>query len=207
LTLLVVLSTKNHLMKNYISIIIASTVIFICSCGKTIDNTGTCSDGVKNQGEQGVDCGGPCGAPCPSCADGIKNQDEVAVDCGGSCDSCYATFTANINNVQWNSTSRSAFLSGPTAIRIYGTNQLKNITLNYSGPFVTGSVANGTNFQGEVRDENGNLYASTGVGTIQFFTFDTVNHKISGIYNFIATDTLNHKSILVSSGVFTELSY
>ena len=52
------------------------------SCSETIDNTGTCYDGVKNQGEQGIDCGGPCQAACASCADGIMNQGETAVDCG-----------------------------------------------------------------------------------------------------------------------------
>jgi len=29
----------------------------------------TCSDGIKNQGETGIDCGGPC-KPCPTCSDG-----------------------------------------------------------------------------------------------------------------------------------------
>jgi hypothetical protein len=48
----------------------------------------TCSDGIQNQGETGIDCGGPC-APCaPSCSDGIQNQDETGVDCGGVCPAC-----------------------------------------------------------------------------------------------------------------------
>lgn len=50
----------------------------------------TCNDGIKNQGEMEVDCGGPC-AECPpkeSCDDGILNQDETDVDCGGLCKPC-----------------------------------------------------------------------------------------------------------------------
>ena len=48
----------------------------------------TCFDGVQNQGELGVDCGGPC-RPCGTCFDGIQNNDEEAVDCGGSyCEPC-----------------------------------------------------------------------------------------------------------------------
>jgi hypothetical protein len=47
----------------------------------------TCFDGVKNQNEKGSDCGGVC-SPCPTCDDGIKNQGERRVDCGGSCPSC-----------------------------------------------------------------------------------------------------------------------
>ena len=44
----------------------------------------TCSDGLRNQDEEDVDCGGICGA-CPTCSDGIKNGNEEAIDCGGSC--------------------------------------------------------------------------------------------------------------------------
>lgn len=50
----------------------------------------TCFDGIQNQGETGVDCGGPCIAICPppSCVDGVQNQGETAIDCGGPCPAC-----------------------------------------------------------------------------------------------------------------------
>ena len=50
----------------------------------------TCSDGIQNQGETGVDCGGPCPACSsdPTCSDGIQNQGETGVDCGGPCQAC-----------------------------------------------------------------------------------------------------------------------
>ncbi|MFH1590364.1 MAG: hypothetical protein ABIC95_00400 [archaeon] len=47
----------------------------------------TCQDHIKNQGEDGVDCGGPCPS-CPNCDDGIQNQGETDVDCGGLCKDC-----------------------------------------------------------------------------------------------------------------------
>ena len=47
-----------------------------------------CYDGVKNchsnDCEVLTDCGGPC-KPCPSCSDGVKNQDETGIDCGSPC--------------------------------------------------------------------------------------------------------------------------
>lgn len=49
--------------------------------------TPTCSDGILNQGETGIDCGGPCPS-CPTCSDGIQNQGEYGIDCGGPCPSC-----------------------------------------------------------------------------------------------------------------------
>lgn len=68
----------------------------------------TCSDGIKNQDETDIDCGGSCplcedGRNCsvdsdcisswcyngtcqtPSCSDGIQNQQEEGVDYGGPC--------------------------------------------------------------------------------------------------------------------------
>jgi hypothetical protein len=49
----------------------------------------TCSDGVQNGDETGVDCGGSTCPPCPTCNDGVQNGDETGVDCGGtSCPPC-----------------------------------------------------------------------------------------------------------------------
>jgi hypothetical protein len=52
----------------------------------------TCSDGIMNQGETGIDCGGPCKAcktpNVESCSDGVQNQGETGVDCGGPCRAC-----------------------------------------------------------------------------------------------------------------------
>ena len=53
----------------------------------------TCSDGIQNQGETGIDCGGPCAACVPTCSDGIQNQGETGVDCGGPCIACGACST------------------------------------------------------------------------------------------------------------------
>ncbi|MEL6923973.1 MAG: M43 family zinc metalloprotease, partial [Bacteroidota bacterium] len=52
----------------------------------------TCSDGIQNGDETGVDCGGPdCPAcpPAPTCTDGVQNGSETGVDCGGpDCPAC-----------------------------------------------------------------------------------------------------------------------
>jgi hypothetical protein len=48
----------------------------------------SCSDGITNCHDGGcellADCGGPC-LQCPTCSDGIQNQGEQGVDCGGPC--------------------------------------------------------------------------------------------------------------------------
>jgi len=68
------------------------------ACGDT--PTPTCTDGIQNGDETGVDCGGSC-APCatPTCDDGIQNGDETGVDCGGAdCPACPATCDDGIQN-------------------------------------------------------------------------------------------------------------
>jgi Cys-rich repeat protein len=57
----------------------------------TPTTTATCNDGILNQGESGVDCGGPCDT-CKSCHDDIQNchsgDCEDGIDCGGPCIPC-----------------------------------------------------------------------------------------------------------------------
>ena len=53
--------------------------------------TPSCTDGVLNNGETSIDCGGPNCTPCPSCFDGIQNQGETGIDCGGPCVPCSCT--------------------------------------------------------------------------------------------------------------------
>jgi hypothetical protein len=50
----------------------------------------TCTDGIHDGTETGIDCGGPCPLPCgaPSCTDGVHNGTETDIDCGGSCPAC-----------------------------------------------------------------------------------------------------------------------
>ncbi len=73
-------------------------ILFDCtqvdSCVETdwgVTTTASCSDGIQNQNETGVDTGGVCGGGGttggypPSCSDGIKNQNETGVDSGGVC--------------------------------------------------------------------------------------------------------------------------
>ncbi|MDF1696117.1 MAG: zinc-dependent metalloprotease [Saprospiraceae bacterium] len=49
----------------------------------------TCTDGVQNGNETGVDCGGPDCPACPTCNDGVQNGNETDVDCGGpDCPAC-----------------------------------------------------------------------------------------------------------------------
>ena len=58
-------------------------VLFLLSCS----NEDACSDGIQNQDETDIDCGGICG-PCPNCTNGVQDFEEAGVDCGGNCTPC-----------------------------------------------------------------------------------------------------------------------
>ncbi len=70
-------------------ILIIGSLFSICVIsGCNEDDNPTCSDGIQNGNETGIDCGPiPC-APCATCSDGIMNGSETGVDCGGNCDVC-----------------------------------------------------------------------------------------------------------------------
>ncbi len=86
----------------------------VCSEDDDTCTPATCEDGIQNQGESDVDCGGDNCGPCdngetceddddctstnctplgvcedPTCGDGMQNGSETDVDCGGaSCEGC-----------------------------------------------------------------------------------------------------------------------
>jgi len=75
-------------MENYVSANLSNVVAKgqqVCGSGGPTEPT--CTDGVQNGDEEGIDCGGSNCAPCeaePTCTDGVQNGDEEGVDCGGS---------------------------------------------------------------------------------------------------------------------------
>ncbi|MGK0387615.1 MAG: hypothetical protein ACI94Y_000341 [Maribacter sp.] len=94
-------------MKNFKSylttiLILGMTILFLSSCGDDTDDLPTCTDGIMNGTETGIDCGGACD-DCTleaTCTDGIMNGNETGIDCGGDCDDCTveATCTDGIMN-------------------------------------------------------------------------------------------------------------
>jgi|GEM_PF-1991347 len=83
-------------MKNIFLFVILLTILFVTNgCAKKGNDTatGTCSDGIMNQDESAIDCGGKCSV-CATCSDGIQNQGETKTDCGGPCTKCMTVYPA-----------------------------------------------------------------------------------------------------------------
>ncbi|MBL4662580.1 MAG: T9SS type A sorting domain-containing protein, partial [Flavobacteriaceae bacterium] len=72
----------------------------------------TCTDGIQNGDETGVDCGGTNCAPCavPTCTDGIQNGDETGVDCGGTnCAPCQIACSSTISSFPYDEGFENTF--------------------------------------------------------------------------------------------------
>lgn len=79
---------NSYLVAGYIALFFVS--FFMASCLNE-DNKipPNCYDGILNNNEEQIDCGGPCPL-CDPCTNGIWNPElgETWVDCGGECGEC-----------------------------------------------------------------------------------------------------------------------
>src|SRR5829696_3181026 len=69
--------STNKTLFFILSLFAVASVILYSGCSKDDEDSTpvpTCSDGIQNQGETGIDCGGPCTA----CA--LSARDSVALD-------------------------------------------------------------------------------------------------------------------------------
>ncbi len=101
---------------------------------KDEENKGTCSDGIKNQDESAVDCGGICNA-CREGAQGTWKSAPVAPILAAFADSIIATFNTNSTYevAQWKSGSKTT-LTGTYVQTKSANGNIYNIVLNQTTP-------------------------------------------------------------------------
>ena len=123
----------------------------------------TCTDGIMNGDETGIDCGGTnCSAcPPPTCTDGIMNGNETSIDCGGTdCPACPTIW--NINNV----TGQTITTCSGTLYDSGGPNGNYGYSENYSVTFCSGtSDVMVLNINYEVENSYEKLYIYDGPNT------------------------------------------
>ncbi len=157
---------------------VANNAANVCGGGGG-NNTPTCSDGIQNGNETGVDCGGSC-SPCqttPTCSDGIQNGNETGVDCGGSCPPCQAaTADAGINRIIRPVGAQTGDTFTPRVrFRNYGTENLTSVTIKYGIDGATNLTYNWTGSLAPNTNKAINLPAMTVAGGSHTFTAKTTN--------------------------------
>ena len=160
-------------------LLLLTAVLFLSNCNKEETDPETCSDGIMNQDETGIDCGGICNVICPTCDDGIQNQGEQGIDCGGPCPVvCFFTPPCNVtNNSAYLNITFSNISCNPSNKRITGTGLNGNITIEFSSYPTESTVINigGSNsikIDDFVADEM--LTSSSGKMYVEYFSGDFV---------------------------------
>lgn len=157
---------KNKSYKIFLlTLILTSFTVIYTSCKRHHDfkditsKQGSCSDGIQNQDETSIDCGGVCGS-CQSCTDGIKNGTETGVDCGGaSCSTCTSPC------VSYNNTSLIK-MGGTTNASVYSA----YVDQSNSGHIVIDLYTNAYGITGYDIYLGSNTFASLAVGAQQVYT-------------------------------------
>ena len=204
--------------------IIFTTVIYI-SCKKSTDDTSTsaatatCSDGIQNQNETGIDCGGSCSTVCVSCSDGLQNQGETGVDCGGPCSACPASFTATLSSGSFIADSffvDKSSVSGTTNYRVYGRNKTTLATIeifitaiNAQHIIIAGNTYNLTSLPAGVTIPIIKYSIGAGIpyqatsGKLKFTDIDIAGGKASG--EFSLTGFNGSTTVVITNGIFTNV--
>ena len=161
-------------------------------CGGSCAACPTCNDGIQNGDETDIDCGGSCD-PCPTCTDGIQNGDETGIDCGGSCDPCNQGFmehmTCDINEIPFEANLVAGF-DNLTTLE-FQSDQSQDRQLFFVLP---SGVAEGTydlfnnpGYTAEFKQFNHGEY-TTESGTITITNNNTGMAELSGTFEFTAVE-------------------
>ncbi len=143
--------------------------------------------------------------PFPDCFDGILNQAELGIDCGGPCAPCPARITAKIDGVPWESAGNVTSSIASNNIVIQAGNGTTFLSFIHQGPFETGTYnLNSASYQ--IPADN-KMYISS-QGTITFDPWDDVAHLLSGTFSFTAFESSGiGDTIQVTEGKFEFVTY
>ena len=177
---------KTNLI-SLLSLCLCLSLFGLTACGESEDDSvpETCADGIQNQDETDIDCGGVC-APCATCSDGIMNQGETGIDCGGPCDPCFSEFmTAKIDGVDFAANLVAGNVSGDLLKFQSDQSQERQMFFEVPKDVTLGTydfVAD-ANFMARYAKLFEGEY-ETEAGTIEITLHDTDANKLAGTFQF-----------------------
>ncbi|MBL0343568.1 MAG: hypothetical protein IPP71_23560 [Bacteroidetes bacterium] len=143
--------------------------------------------------------------PVPDCFDNIQNQGEFGIDCGGPCGPCPAKMTAKIDGVNWESQGNVTTVINGNSIIFLAGNGTTNMALIYNGPFTAGNFnLQSANYSITATSTN----YITNVGNISFLSWDQAEQLVSGSFSFNAFEsTGTGDTVHVTQGKFLFVPY
>lgn len=143
--------------------------------------------------------------PRASCEDNIQNQGENGVDCGGPCNPCPPSLSATVNGSSWQAQGNINTSINGNSIIILSGNGTSTLSMIYTGPFTAGTYSLSAATYGITATAQ-NFISND--GTITFNSWDYANEQISGTFNFKAFDSSGSgDSVVVSQGNFSYVTF
>jgi hypothetical protein len=161
-----------------------SLPIMICSCNGTdtaISTLPNCEDGILNNGEREIDCGGKSCQPCSAKMDALVDGAP------------WGLFGTTITS-QLNMANNSIFISGSDSL-------FRTISLIHSGSFSPGTY----NLNGGLYTTPNSSF-TTSTGSITISVWDTTERYVQGFFSFTAYGN-NGDSVRISNGAFAFAPY
>ncbi len=153
----------------------------------------------------------PDPGPVATCSDGIQNQGEVYIDCGGPCPAC-PSLTCKVDGVDWTadiSSITSGFFGSVLNLQGGQSANSSSLLIGYMGVQVTGNeypledaryTINGVDYVMENKYTDGKITFSKFINTSD-------EHIIEGTFHFVVKDTISGTTINVTNGAFTNIEY
>jgi len=144
--------------------------------------------------------------PDETCSDGILNQGETEIDCGGPCQPCHSRMTALVDGNAWEAQGNVTSSTNNGSILILAGNGTTSLSMIYTGPFALGTYSLNSAIFVETLTQTNYLANS---GTITFTNWDTHEHTVSGTFSFIATETSTPggSQKVITEGMFKYVPY
>ncbi|GDX53240.1 hypothetical protein LBMAG27_22870 [Bacteroidota bacterium] len=161
--------------------------------------------------------------PIETCSDGIKNQNETNIDCGGTCDACPLPSPSLSAKIDGNSWAPSGIPSMP-GHAIYSSTNGGALVISGSDYTGTGIAIFTLSISDTCSIQLGNfglgkstglfyflsgppLYCMIDSGEINISKVDTLHNIIDGSFYFDCNDTSGTHFHHVTDGVFKNISY
>ncbi|MBK7855533.1 MAG: hypothetical protein IPJ79_12065 [Bacteroidetes bacterium] len=189
-------------MKNLnavLSLIIVSSLVF-CGCKKDSND-----DNNNNNTTE-------------TCSDGIKNQDETDIDCGGVCPACPSpSFSMTVNGTAWAADTLycDTSLIGGNIRTFINAQKISNGTslqLGFSGNLPLNTLIDlvsppsGVLVTAKQYIALGTIYSTCTSGKITFTKIDYANKKASGTFSNIALSSSGGQTVNITNGSFVNIS-
>ncbi len=146
-----------------------------------------------------------------SCFDGIQNQNELGIDCGGYCIDCklHPKMTAKINGAAWTADTAKLDVSYAEGSSILEINAKTSTTYPSMSLIYVGSLTVGTyplNSSTSYTNDFNSSVAFMNSGTITFSEIKTYERILKGTFSFTCS-TQGGTAYTISEGVFEDIKY